>query len=69
MAKFILAIEFVVDAANDADAAMRGRELAGLLFQQNAVDYYLLGQPRAIEAPDLAARPPAAPATVAARRR
>lgn len=69
MAKFILPIEFVVEAVNEAEATARGRDLAGVLYQQNAVDYYLLGQPRPIDAPDAAPRAVAAPAPATARRR
>ena len=67
MAKFILPIEFVVEAVNEVEATTRGRELAGVLYQQHAVEYYLLGQPRPIDAPDAAPAPAPAPAT--ARRR
>ena len=56
MAKFILPIEFVIEAVNEAEASTKGKELAGVLYQQHAVDYYLLGLPRPIEAPDPAQR-------------
>jgi hypothetical protein len=62
MAKYILPIEFVVEAPNEADALAHGREIAALLYQQHAVDYYLMGQPRPTEAPDTPPRAQAAPA-------
>lgn len=63
MAKYIVPIEFVLEAPNDADAMAHGTELAKLLYQQHAVDYYLMGQPRSIQAPET---PPRAPAPAAA---
>jgi hypothetical protein len=73
MAKFILPIEFVVEAVNEAEASTKGRELAAVLYQQHAVDYYLMGVPRPIEAPDPSQRAAAvasqAPQAAAAARR